>query len=102
MTTIRSFRDLEAWQIAMHTAVAPYRLTLLLPASERFELARQMRRAATSVPSKLAEGQARTSSKSFRHFLGIALGSTAELDTGRVAVALLLAVGLCAQAIHLF
>jgi four helix bundle protein len=81
MTHIRTFRDLDAWRVGMDTALATYRLTLRLPDTERYGLISQMRRAATSVPSNVAEGQARNSPKAFLHFLAIALGSTAELDT---------------------
>ncbi len=58
-----------------------YADTAGFPPDERFGLALQMRRAAVSVPSNIAEGAARRSSKEFAHFLSIALGSLAELDT---------------------
>ncbi len=81
MTHIRTFRDLDAWRVGMDAALATYRLTPRLPDTERYGLISQMRRAATSVPSNVAEGQARNSPKAFLHFLAIAPGSTAELDT---------------------
>ena len=58
-----------------------YRLIRLLPIEERFGLSDQMRRAAVSIPSNIAEGQVRDSGREFLHFLRIAQGSRAELDT---------------------
>ena len=75
-----SFRDLEAWQISMTVAEQAYAVAASLPASERFDLGSQIRRAAVSVPSNVAEGQ-RRSPPVFRHHLGISLGSLAELET---------------------
>ena len=54
MATVRDVRDLEVWQVAMELVLAVYALAKQLPASERFELASQMRRAAVSVPSNIA------------------------------------------------
>lgn len=76
-----SYRDLVAWQRAMEVAEAVYLLTSTLPESERFGLASQMRRAAVSVPSNIAEGHARQSPQDFIRFLRIARGSLAELGT---------------------
>lgn len=61
-----------------------YRPTQNFPAEERYGLSSQMRRAAASVPSNLAEGAARRSSREFANFLGIALGSLAELETQQI------------------
>ena len=58
-----------------------YQVTNNFPIEERFGLVNQMRRAAVSVPSNLAEGHARTGTNEFKHFVSIALGSTAELET---------------------
>lgn len=58
-----------------------YRLVKLLPKDEAFSLSDQMRRAAVSIPSNIAEGQDRNSGKEFLHFLSIARGSRAELET---------------------
>jgi len=80
MGTIRSHRDLEAWQVAMDLAAATYRLTDSFPAKEVYGLQSQMRRAAVSAPSNIAEGQARPPGAAVNH-LSIALGSLAELDT---------------------
>ncbi|MCC6741875.1 MAG: four helix bundle protein [Planctomycetia bacterium] len=78
---IRSFRDLVVWQLGKSLAVAVYRATTAFPAAERFGLAAQMRRAAVSVPSNLAEGWARNHRREFANFAGISLGSLAELET---------------------
>jgi four helix bundle protein len=78
---ILTFRDLEAWQAAMDTVVAVYRVATLLPSSERFILSAQMRRAAISIPSNVAEGHCRRSPKAYLNHLNIALGSQAELET---------------------
>ncbi len=81
---IRSFRDLIAWQKAMELAKSVYLMTALLPADERFGLTAQMRRAAVSIPSNIAEGYGRGGARSgadFIRFLRQARGSLAELDT---------------------
>jgi four helix bundle protein len=58
-----------------------YQITHNFPASEKFGLINQIRRAAVSIPSNIAEGQGRNSTKEFRQFLAISLGSLAELET---------------------
>jgi four helix bundle protein len=78
MSQIRTFRD-HTWQAAMRLAVHVYSIAKQLPATERFELAAQMRRAAVSVPSNVAEGQAFGRGGRSRHHVRIALGSWAEL-----------------------
>jgi four helix bundle protein len=78
---VRSFRDLDAWRLGLELVEVTYRCTAAFPKSETFGLAAQMRRAAVSIPSNIAEGQARKSSKEFLQFISIALGSLAELDT---------------------
>jgi four helix bundle protein len=78
---IRSFRDLEVWQKAMDLAVDLHQLASELPAGERFELARDLRRTARSIPSNVAEGFSRRSRATYRLHVAIALGSQAELDT---------------------
>jgi len=80
-TTIRSFRDLVAWQKAMLLVTEIYRVTRRFPSEEMFGLVSQMRRAAVAIPSNIAEGQARASTGEFRQFLGHARGSLAELET---------------------
>jgi four helix bundle protein len=78
---IKSFRDLDAWRVAMDMAVCVYDIAGRLPQSERFEMASQMRRAAVSVPSNIAEGHAFRLSGRNRHHVRMALGSVAELST---------------------
>ncbi|MGD1100510.1 MAG: four helix bundle protein [Terriglobia bacterium] len=78
---INSYRDLLVWQKGMALAKQVYSLTRSFPFDERFGLVAQMRRAAVSVPSNIAEGQARHGKKEFVHFLSHAEGSLAELDT---------------------
>ena len=70
-----------AWQVAMDLAAEIYRLTKLLPQEEKYTLGDQLRRAAISVPSNIAEGQARGSTREFVRFLYIARGSVAEIET---------------------
>jgi four helix bundle protein len=76
-----NYRDLIAWQKGMLMAKVVYRLTSRFPDMERFGLISQMRRAAVSIPSNLAEGQARRTVGEFTQFISHAEGSTAELDT---------------------
>jgi len=78
---IRSFRELEVWQLAMVLAEESHRLAGLFPLDERFGLAAQVRRASVSVPSNVAEGHNRRSRPAYRNHVAIALGSIAELDT---------------------
>jgi four helix bundle protein len=78
---IRSFRDLDAWKISMDLAVLVYELAKRLPATERYELSAQIRRAAVSIPSNVAEGQATGRLGRFLYHTRIALGSLGELET---------------------
>ncbi|HSB90156.1 MAG TPA: four helix bundle protein [Anaerolineales bacterium] len=78
---IRNYRDLMIWQKAMDLAQEVYRFARALPRNEIYGLGGQMQRAAVSVPSNIAEGQARRHTAEFRQFLFQALGSLAELDT---------------------
>lgn len=77
----KSFKDLVAWQKAMDLAQAIYTATETFPRHELYGLTSQIRRAAISVPSNIAEGQAHYSKPEFRHFLRHARGSLAELET---------------------
>ena len=77
----RMHHDLRAWRDAMALVNSIYQLTSKFPDAERFGLVAQMRRAAISVPSSIAEGAARGSRKEFTRFLYIARGSLSELDT---------------------
>ncbi len=66
---IQSYRDLLVWQKSMDLVVAIYRITQKLPSHEQFGLTSQLRRAAVSVPSNIAEGYGRQSSGNYRQFL---------------------------------
>ena len=77
----RSYRDLEVWKLAISFVKDIYQATERFPANENYGLTQQIRRAAISIPSNIAEGQVRNSSREFNHFLAIALGSAAELET---------------------
>ena len=77
----RSYKDLEVWQVSLDLVKCIYEITDKFPSSERFGLTQQIRRSAVSIPSNIAEGQFRNSSKEFKQFLSIALGSAAELKT---------------------
>jgi len=79
--TITNFRDLDAWKVAMELALRMYEVIDRLPQNERFEMASQMRRAALSVPSNIAEGHACKLRKRYRFHVRVALGSVAELVT---------------------
>jgi four helix bundle protein len=79
--TTRSYKDLLVWQKAIMLAKLIYRLTQNFPSAEKFGLIAQMRRAAVSIPSNIAEGQARHTTGEFIQFLSHAEGSVAELDT---------------------
>lgn len=79
--TIESYRDLEAWRIAMDLATAVYQLTRSFPREEMFGLTAQSRRAAASVAANIAEGWGRDNTGDYVRFLRIAQGSLKELDT---------------------
>ena len=78
---VKSFRDLQVWQRAIQLCVAIYRLTKDFPRDELYGLSSQIRRAAVSVPSNIAEGHGRLNAGEYRQFLGIARGSNFELQT---------------------
>jgi four helix bundle protein len=77
----RSYKDLVAWQKAMELVTATYRASANFPKDELFGLTSQLRRAAVSIPSNIAEGQGRLSEKEFRYFLGQSRGSLMEVET---------------------
>ncbi len=81
ITKPRSFKDLLVWQKGMDLARQVYHVTLPFPAAEKFGIVSQMRRAAVSIPSNIAEGQARHTTKEFIQFISHAEGSVAELET---------------------
>ena len=78
---MQTYRDLVVWQKAIALASQTYVLTNQFPADERYGLISQMQCAAVSIPSNIAEGKLRGSSKEFTHFLRIAFGSGGELET---------------------
>ncbi len=78
---IRDFKDLKVWQKSMDLTEEIYHLVKFLPKEETYALSDQMRRAAVSIPSNIAEGCHRDTDRDFKHFLHIARGSTAELET---------------------
>ena len=80
-TNTRSYKDLVVWQKGIALAKLVYGITRAFPAEEKFGLIAQMRRAAVSIPSNIAEGQARHTTGEFIQFISHAEGSVAELDT---------------------
>jgi four helix bundle protein len=93
MATAQNYRDLIAWQRAMDLVEAVYAATATFPPDERFGLSSQVRRAAVSVASNIAEGQGRRSRAEFGRFLSIAHGSLREVETQLLIAARLLYVG---------
>ena len=79
--TVRHFKELRVWQGAMDLVEDIYRLSAGFPADETYGLKSQIRRASVSIPSNIAEGQSRTSTKEFLHHLSMAQGSLAEVET---------------------
>ena len=75
------YKDLIAWQKAMDLVEEIYRITEQFPKREVYSLTDQIRRAAVSIPSNIAEGQAHYSKREFTHYLRHARGSLAELET---------------------
>jgi four helix bundle protein len=88
----QAFRDLQVWQRAIQLTVVIFRLTQGFPREEIYGISSQIRRAAVSVPSNIAEGHDRNSVGEFRQFLGIARGSNYELQT-QLEIARLLKFG---------
>ena len=91
---IRDYKDLVVWQKGMLLAKQVYQLTQSFPSEENFGLVSQMRRAAVSVPSNIAEGQARNTTGEFVQFVSYAEGSLAELDT---QIRLSIELGFCRE-----
>ena len=81
MADIKSYKDLQIWQRSMDLVEKIYRITGKLPNSEQWGLSSQMRRAAVSVPSNIAEGYGRQATGEYRHHLSIARASLLELET---------------------
>ena len=79
--SFKSYRDFEVWQKAMALVKDTYEATDGFPGEEKFGLVNQIRRSAVSIPSNIAEGHARAGTGEFKHFISIAMGSAAELET---------------------
>ena len=78
---MNNFKDLNVWKKSMDFVTEIYQQVSLFPEDEKFGLVSQMKRAAISIPSNIAEGSGRNSKKEFIHFLSIAKGSSYELQT---------------------
>lgn len=78
---MHKYRELEIWKRAIDLTVDVYALTQRFPEDEKFGLTSQIKRAAVSVPSNIAEGAGRNSNKEFNQFLGISTGSIFEVET---------------------
>lgn len=78
--SIQSYRDLEAWRLGIEFVVSIYGLTKLFPREELYGLTSQLRRAAVSIPSNISEGHQR-GTRAYEHYVSLALGSLAEVDT---------------------
>lgn len=81
MEETRPHRNLDVWKRSIELAKSIYRISGQFPATEQYGLASQMRRAAVSIASNIAEGAARYGKKEFLQFINIAQGSASELDT---------------------
>ncbi|MCE7055356.1 four helix bundle protein [Algoriphagus sp. AGSA1] len=81
---MHNFKNLKIWQKSVDLAVRVYKITSDFPSSEKFGMTSQMRRAGVSIPSNIAEGTAKSSSKSFSNSLEISLGESYELETQMV------------------
>lgn len=79
--SVRFYRDLIAWQKSIDLVETIYRISQRFPSDEKFGLTSQLRRAAVSIPSNVAEGQSRGTPRDFNKFLDIANGSLAEMET---------------------
>ncbi|MFN2572720.1 MAG: four helix bundle protein [Gemmatimonadales bacterium] len=77
---VQTYRDLKVWRIAVELTLEVYRITESLPRSEQFGLTSQVRRAAVSVVTNIAEGHARSTRGEYRNFLSIARGSAIEVE----------------------
>jgi four helix bundle protein len=77
----QDYKDLLVWKKAIDLTVCVYQLTRSLPSDELYGLSSQMRRASVSIASNIAEGRGRLNNAEFRQFLGVAQGSTYELQT---------------------
>lgn len=76
-----SYKELDIWRLSMQITKQAYTITSTFPSNETFALTSQIRRAAVSIPSNIAEGSSRRTTKEFIHFLFIANGSLSEIET---------------------
>jgi four helix bundle protein len=81
MKEIKSHKDLLIWEKGIEITLSVYQLVQSFPKDEIYNLSNQLKRAAVSIPSNIAEGYGRNSNKSFHHFLSISRGSLFELET---------------------
>ena len=81
MAPVKTYRDLEVWQVGMTLVEKIYAATQSFPPDERFRLTAELRRAAVSIPSNVAEGSCRRTTPAFVNHVSIALGSHAEIET---------------------
>lgn len=81
MTRVKNYRELKVWQVGKDLTIKIYNVTRKYPTTEQFGLTSQTQRSAVSIPSNIAEGFGRHGSNEFKHFLSIAYGSVAELET---------------------
>lgn len=95
---MKDYKDLQVWQRSIDFVVEVYSLMKSLPSEERYALGDQMRRAAVSIPSNIAEGMERSAVKEKLHFLSIALGSLAEIETQLIICGKLGFINQCLQA----
>ena len=78
---MHNYHNLQIWQNSMDVVQDIYEMVAMFPATEKYGLSSQITRAAVSIPSNIAEGAGRNSTKEFSHFIGIAIGSMFELET---------------------
>ena len=81
MSAVKDYRDLIVWQKAMDLVEVIYHTTAAFPKEEIYGLTSQLRRAAVSIPSNIAEGNGRNTTRDYVHFLGMAYGSVKEVET---------------------
>ena len=81
---VKDYKELEVWKKGILLVLQVYELTKVFPKEERYALTDQIKRAAVSIPSNIAEGASRNTTKEFVQFLYIALGSASELETQMV------------------
>ncbi|MGV8093436.1 MAG: four helix bundle protein [Mangrovibacterium sp.] len=78
---MNNFKELKVWQKAIDFVIKIYKVSQIFPKEEMYGLTSQIRRAASSIPSNIAEGAGRVNSGDFKHFLNIARGSSFEVET---------------------